>query len=471
MSLKGNAANDIAVGELLGGRYRIQEQLGVGGMGAVFRATDLTTQADVAVKVLHDTEVGSTQAQRLIREARVCMAIQHPSLIRVYHLEEHDPRALYIVMEYLPGITVSQHLRTRGALPPDDAAKITLSLLSALNAIHGVGYFHRDVKGSNVLLVNGDPAKAKLLDLGIAKAADTGTSLTAEGMWVGTLTAMAPELFDGVRFDARSEVYSVGLLLYVMLEASAPFPRDHLPTRLKAMAAGPRLPAGKMSRALWGVIHRALSAQPSKRFQSAISMHDALIEAMRDRDVVVIDQGDGAPTDVMPPLVMPQSGGADFSIDDTAKDRGGPALSQRSDASRDASVATQSHEAITRHAYGSPKPAQDLASVTVRLAMPNTNAPPAMVPMPTPAPAPAPPAPAMPPSAPQAATPQRPTSSAQAQSPLRRSQPSLATSQRSMSSMSGPGSSTKKASFLVLGVLAGCLVSSAIVFLIWHFLL
>lgn len=450
MSLKGNAANDIAVGEVLGGRYRIQEQLGVGGMGAVFRATDLSTNGTVAVKVLHDTEVGSTQAQRLVREAKVCMALQHPSLIRVHSLEDRDPRALYIVMEYLPGITVSQYLKTNGPFAAEDASKIALSLLSALASIHGLGFFHRDVKGSNVLLVNGDPAQAKLLDLGIAKAADMGTSLTAEGMWVGTLTAMAPELFEGTRFDARSEVYSVGLLLYVMLEASAPFPRDHLPTRLKAMAAGPRLPAKRMSRALWGVIHRSLSAEPAKRFQTAMAMHDALMEAMRDRNIVIIDPGDGAPTDVMPPIAMPRTGGEDFSIDDTDKDRRGPDISLRSDPHHVPSMATHSEEAVTRHAYGTPQPiAAELASVTVRLAMPTTNAPRSPV------------------SAPQLDHAASPLQTA----PRRSSHVTTSRSQRSMSSMSGPGSTQKKFTLLALGVLAGCLVSSAIVYVVWHYVL
>ena len=274
-------------------------------MGAVYRAIDMESGRDVAIKVLLDTDARSTQAQRLIREASLCMAIEHPSLVRVFDLEQRDPRWIYIVMEYLPGITVSQYLKTRGALSATDAAKITLGLLSALAAIHGHGFFHRDVKGSNVLLVNGDPGLCKLLDLGIAKAADHGTTLTAQGMWVGTLTAMAPELFDGVRFDVRSEIYSVGLLLYIMLEASAPFPRDHLPTRLEAMMKGPRLPARRMSPTLWNVICRALSPDPMKRYQTAMAMHDALSQAMLDTEVAVIGAGDGAPTDLLPPIQMP----------------------------------------------------------------------------------------------------------------------------------------------------------------------
>ncbi|MFO0666312.1 MAG: serine/threonine-protein kinase [Polyangiaceae bacterium] len=372
LSALGKAPKEVAAGEMLGGRYRVEDKLGAGGMGAVYLATDVPSGQKVAVKVLHDDDIRGPQAQRLMREARVCMAIQHPSLVRVFGLDQRDEHTLYIVMEYLPGFTVSQHLKTRGAFAPDDAVTIAQSVLSALGAIHGHGFFHRDVKGSNVLLVNGDPRSAKLLDLGIAKAAEQGTSLTAEGMWAGTLTAMAPELFDGVRFDVRSEIYSVGLLLYVMLEASAPFPRDHLPTRLRAMELGPRLPGKRMSASLWGVICRALSRDPAKRYQTAIAMNDALGTAMLDRQLVVIGAGDGAPTDLMPPLQMPGASGAgraeDFSIDETDRDRG-PGLPFSADPNRPPSISS-SDDVPTRMGYGAqPGPDAVGQSVTLQVAM------------------------------------------------------------------------------------------------------
>lgn len=443
---------------MLGGRYRVQEQLGVGGMGAVYRALDIETGGDVAIKVLLDTDAKSTQAQRLVREARLCMAIEHPSLVRVFDLEQRDPRWIYIVMEYLPGITVSQHLKTRGAFPPADAAKVTLGLLSALAAIHGHGFFHRDVKGSNILLVHGDPGSCKLLDLGIAKAADPGTSLTAEGMWVGTLTAMAPELFEGVRFDARSEVYSVGLLLYVMLEASAPFPRDHLPTRLEAMMKGPRLPAKRMSPALWNVLCRALSIDPAKRYQTAMAMHDALSQAMQDQEVVMIGAGDGAPTDLMPPIQMvaqAQSGRAqdDFSIDDTDPERGrGQSSFANGSLSRD-------RDATTQQGFGAGHAENAANSVTVRVALAKGATPSLPVSAP-----------------PQASAPfmlaeshtrrdHEPTNT----SPVahRRSGRSSSKLSQSMSTMSRPN----KVLLLLLGVVAGCAVSSLLAFVAWHYLL
>jgi serine/threonine-protein kinase len=283
------AAADPLVGRTLG-HYRIVGRLGAGGMGVVYRAEDEKLRRAVALKVLPDTSGNEERRQRFLREARSAAAITHPNVAVVYQVDEQDGR-IYIAMELVKG----ENLRTRmdrGRLDRATAKDLAVQIARGLAAAHEEGIVHRDLKPENVMIT---PAgQVKLLDFGLAKAgaapasgktaaavAKTETAVTSdEGRIMGTPEYMSPEQALGEPLDVRSDVFSLGIVLYEMLSGVRPFGGTTTGALLVAIARDEALPlrekTPEVDEGTETVVMRCLAKAPSDRFQSAGEVVTAL---------------------------------------------------------------------------------------------------------------------------------------------------------------------------------------------------
>ncbi|MFF8450931.1 serine/threonine-protein kinase [Streptomyces leeuwenhoekii] len=256
-------------GRVIAGRYRLQDRLGRGGMGVVWRATDQLLGRQVAVKELpSDDSLSAAQARRrrdrTLREARALAQLHHPNVIVVHDVVEHDERP-YIVMELIDGGSLADRVAGRGPVDAREAARIGVALLGALRTAHAAGVLHRDVKPSNVLVA--EDGRVVLTDFGVAHVAGTST-LTESGTLVGSPEYTAPERMSGVRTGPESDLWSLGALLCAVLSGESPFHRDSLGGILHAVVseeirppaqAGPLLP----------VIRGLLERDPDRRLDAA----------------------------------------------------------------------------------------------------------------------------------------------------------------------------------------------------------
>ncbi|MDP8967126.1 MAG: serine/threonine protein kinase, partial [Actinomycetota bacterium] len=218
---------ELTAGDLLGG-CRVEGVIARGGMGVVYRAVQLDLQRPVALKVIADHHAGDPEfRERFERESRMAAAIDHPNVVPVYAAGE-DRGALYIVMRFVAGSDLHALIRSDGRLPAQRAAAIVAQVASALDAAHGAGLVHRDVKPANVLLAR-DGDHAYLSDFGLMRALDPQVPLTDSGRWMGTVDFAAPEQLQGERVDARSDVYSLGCVLFAALTGAPPFARATVP--------------------------------------------------------------------------------------------------------------------------------------------------------------------------------------------------------------------------------------------------
>ncbi|MET4096530.1 PASTA domain-containing protein [Arthrobacter sp. UYCu712] len=213
--------SDPLVGTLVDGRYLVQSRLASGGMSTVYRATDRRLERDVALKVLHPHMAGDPQfLDRLGREAKAAARLSHPHVVGVLDQGE-DARIAYLVMEYIKGHTLRDVIREKGALPPRLALALIDPVVEGLGAAHDAGLIHRDIKPENVLIA--DDGRIKVGDFGLARAISTSTST---GALIGTVAYLSPELVLGKQADARSDIYSVGIMLYEMITGQQPFDGD-----------------------------------------------------------------------------------------------------------------------------------------------------------------------------------------------------------------------------------------------------
>jgi eukaryotic-like serine/threonine-protein kinase len=214
-------AADPLVGALLEGRYRVGPRIARGGMATVYEATDTRLDRVVAVKVMHTGYADDEHfIDRFVREARSAARLSHPHVVGVFDQGE-DNGTLFLAMEYVPGCTLRDVINEQGALPPSRALALLEPMVSALAAAHDAGIVHRDVKPENVLLT--DDGRVKVADFGLARAVTNATSTaTSGGVLIGTVSYIAPELVTDGSADARSDVYSAGVLLYEMLTGRKP---------------------------------------------------------------------------------------------------------------------------------------------------------------------------------------------------------------------------------------------------------
>jgi serine/threonine-protein kinase len=267
------------IGQLLG-PYRISARLGAGGMGVVWRARDERLGRDVALKVLPDALVADPVARaQLLREARAASALNHPNILTVHEVGESGEH-VYIVTEYVAGKPLSEG-SAQGALPVETVIRYGTQIADALAHAHAHGVIHRDIKASNVLVT--PDGRAKLLDFGLARVAIPGgeasqaVTRTAPGVLAGTPSAMAPELWRGGVADEKSDVWSLGVLLYTLLAGKPPFDGTNAFAISAAILEQPPLPLPpNVPPALAAVVARCLAKDPLQRWRSAAEVRAAL---------------------------------------------------------------------------------------------------------------------------------------------------------------------------------------------------
>jgi serine/threonine-protein kinase len=295
-------SSDLLVGRTIGEKFALEAILGAGAMGAVYRARQIALDKTVAVKVMHRGLLADpTFATRFHREAKAASRLDHPNSIRILDFGEDADGLLYIVMDYLDGRDLLRVIQEDWPLPPWRTADILSQVLSALAVAHDMGVLHRDLKPENIMVLrhvndDGSPADVvKVLDFGIAKITDardserppvssTYAKLSTGGMLVGTPAYMSPEQAQGEPLDARSDLYSVGVILYQILTMCLPFEAaSAVGLLLKHVHEKPPSPSSVSSAvhpALETVCLKAMSKQRKDRYPNAREMRAALRTAV-----------------------------------------------------------------------------------------------------------------------------------------------------------------------------------------------
>ena len=262
---------------ILSGRYRVEAEIGRGGMARVYRGTDTVLGRTVAIKVLETEQAADpTFVDRFRREARAAAGLNHHGVVSVFDTGSDDG-VHYIVMEYVHGRTLAQVVAEDGPLPPELAAAIAASVAEALAFAHAEGLVHRDVKPANIMLT--DSGRVKVMDFGIARVVSAHT-LTQTATVFGTAAYLSPEQAQGERVDGRSDVYALGVVLYEMLTGRAPFAADSpVALAFKHIHEDPPPPSSQrrgITPGLEAVVMRALAKDRAARYQGAAEMAAAL---------------------------------------------------------------------------------------------------------------------------------------------------------------------------------------------------
>ncbi|HEU5244879.1 MAG TPA: Stk1 family PASTA domain-containing Ser/Thr kinase, partial [Gaiellaceae bacterium] len=279
------AVSDSLIDTLFDGRYRIQRKLGAGGMADVYLAEDQELGRRVAIKILNSRHGNDDQfIERFRREAKNAAALNHPNIVSIYDRGEAED-TYYIAMEFLDGRTLKELIVSRGAAPINVAVEYARQILSALRFAHRHGIVHRDIKPHNVL-VDGE-GRVKVTDFGIARA---GTSqMTETGSIVGTAQYLSPEQARGGEVDPRSDLYSLGVVLYELLTGKTPFDGETpVEIAMKHLSTAPKPPSKlrpEIPPELDMVVLRALAKNPDDRYQSADEMEADLERVARGATV------------------------------------------------------------------------------------------------------------------------------------------------------------------------------------------
>src|ERR671912_2509945 len=270
------------------GRYDVVRPLGSGGMGEVFLARDRVLGRDVALKVLRTQYAGDSEsAGRFKREARSAASLSHPNIVQVYDRGETEDGASYIAMEYVPGGTLKEKIVGDGPLGARQAAALGAQVAEALEAAHERGMVHRDIKPQNVLLT--DRGNAKVADFGIARAGSSVT-ISRTGSVMGTAGYMSPEQALGEPATPRSDLYSLGVVLYEALTGELPYTADnpiavsmkHVNEPLRPpIELNPRIPRGMNA-----LVTKLLAKDPEARYADADALADVLWRVNRGLEPV-----------------------------------------------------------------------------------------------------------------------------------------------------------------------------------------
>jgi serine/threonine-protein kinase len=285
-------------GALIGGRYRVVAPLGRGGMGAVYRAHDEVLDDEIALKILRPEVAGTPEmAARFRSEIKLARKVSHWNVCRIHEYGE-EGGLQYISMELISGATLKDRLRA-GPLPPDQAFDVSIQIAEGLAAIHKVGIIHRDLKSPNVMI--DDKGTAKVMDFGIAKPASAGTDGASTGYVLGSPEYMSPEQARGRRADFRSDLYSLGIVVFEAFTGRVPF-RGATPveTLMMHVEAPPPIddPSLPLPPSLLPVLRSALAKDPAARFADAASLAAAL-RAARGGAIVSAGVADASQTEVV----------------------------------------------------------------------------------------------------------------------------------------------------------------------------
>jgi serine/threonine-protein kinase len=288
---------DPLLGRTLGGKFTLESLLGTGAMGAVYRARHVTLDAVFAIKVMHeDIAADATFAERFHREARAASRLDHPNVIRVVDFGMEPDGVLYIVMEYVEGYDLFQVLRRDAPLPEARIVDLLAQALSGIAAAHDMGVVHRDLKPENIMVTTrvaddgGSREVVKVCDFGIAQISESAHSprsersqrtLTSRGVLLGTPQYMSPEQARGEVTDARTDIYSLGVILYQLLTGQLPFegptPIDVVLKHIAEKPIPPSVLVPKTAQRLEAVCLKALSKNRDGRFATARQMRAALL--------------------------------------------------------------------------------------------------------------------------------------------------------------------------------------------------
>ena len=272
------------------GRFLIRRELGRGMMGVVYEAHDPALDRTIALKVIRLTFAATEKEresfeQRFMTEARAAASLSHPGIV-VVHEVDRDPETglLYLALEYLPGTTLSERIATGGPLEERDALRLALRVAQALHYAHERGVVHRDVKPANVMVLpDGEP---KILDFGLAKL-EAGHEHTAAGQFLGTPLFMSPEQAQGLPADGRSDLFSLGAILYTLLAGRRPFEAENVTRILAKVAHQPPTPLSEIAPSVSPdteyVVLRALQKDPAQRYPTGAAMAEDISDVLAGR--------------------------------------------------------------------------------------------------------------------------------------------------------------------------------------------
>lgn len=284
------------VGDVVGARFRLERELGAGGMGTVYEAVDLRTDVRVALKIMRpelaDDEAG---IERFRREGAALATVDHPSVVKVREVGEAEDGTLFLAMELLAGETLSERIAREGRMSVEQLLPVVLGLCAGLDAVHAAGIIHRDIKPSNIHLPASSPfedsstermrraAPVKLVDFGVARVRGF-SKMTSTGLAVGTVRYMAPEQLTGSAIDARADIYALGTVVYEALAGEHPFLRVDDPVGAILVGRAPPLSSLRpdLPPAITQVVDRAMARLATARFASAGELADAFHRAALD---------------------------------------------------------------------------------------------------------------------------------------------------------------------------------------------
>ncbi|MGN1411815.1 MAG: Stk1 family PASTA domain-containing Ser/Thr kinase [Oscillospiraceae bacterium] len=278
---------DNYIGMVLDNRYKIEQLIGVGGMAYVFTAEDTQEHRTVAVKILKDEFASNREfVKKFVNESKVLSGLSHPSIVEVFDVSfDGDPK--FMIMEYIDGITLKEYMDTQGALSWKDSVHFTIQILRALHHAHARGVIHRDIKPHNIMLFT--DGTVKVMDFGISKIAREEVKSSTEHA-LGSVHYISPEQAQGQSTDEKSDIYSLGCVLYEMLTGQKPFDSDNPVTvalmHSKDIAPNPRSINDSIPIGLEQIIMKAMEKEPSKRYQTADEMIQALQTFRKNPDVV-----------------------------------------------------------------------------------------------------------------------------------------------------------------------------------------
>ena len=307
---------DPYLGKVIDGRYEIQQRVGEGGMGVVYKARQMSIDRIIALKMLNQQMQGDqTWVQRFYNEAKACSRLQHPNTIRMFDFGQTQDGRLFMTMEFLDGQSLRDTLQ-RGPIAPNRVVKILIQCCASLAEAHSIGIIHRDIKPDNVFLLNmaGSPDFVKLLDFSVAKLLEGDRMKTQAGVVFGTPQYMSPEQGRGLPLDARSDLYALGILAFEMLTGNVPYNDDNPMTVIQMHMHGavPPMP-DSVPYPVQAVVRRAMEKDPSRRYQSAGEMMQHCQQVFAELNAGGVSVGGGGVPKTMiapnPQAMMGQMGG------------------------------------------------------------------------------------------------------------------------------------------------------------------